>query len=78
MCPDGQFSRRFRDNVTESIARRLSHLSMYSPVSIEESVLPPECAVDKLVNNHKLAGAHCAAKRTHRARRDYRVSAQFF
>ena len=49
---------------------------MYGPVSVEESVLPSECLVYKLVNYHKLAGLDFAAKRTHRARRYYRLSAK--
>jgi hypothetical protein len=26
-------------------------------ITVKETALPSECAVDKLVNNHKLAGA---------------------
>jgi hypothetical protein len=57
MCPDGQFSRRFRDNISESIACRLRHFRMNRSVPFEETALPSECFVYKLVNNHKLAGA---------------------
>jgi hypothetical protein len=41
-------------------------------ITVKETALPSECLVYKLVNNHKLAGANCAAKRAYRARRYYR------
>ena len=75
---DVQFFRRLRDNISQSITRRLGDLRVNGSESVEESILAAEGAVDKLVNYDKLAGLDFFMQRTHGARRYDCVAARSF
>jgi hypothetical protein len=59
-------------------ADRHDHLAMDRSEAAEKSACPPECFVNKLVDNNKVSGVNLFAQRADGAAAYYRVNAQFF
>ena len=69
--------RSVEKHLSYSPAGRLGHLAVHGSETTKEAALPPECLVDKLVNDNQIARNDPLLKRFYRSAAYDRMDAEF-